>query len=119
MSEALIEKARALYRAGKFADGLEVLDVALRTYPENAGLWNTRGAILAELRRLDEAAASFTRAVALDPGYAGGHVNRANALLALGHYEEAARSYERALALDPNIPFARGNFLHCRLQCCD
>src|SRR5262245_40340151 len=119
MSAALIDKARTLFRAGQFADALQALDLALESDPQNAGLWNNRGATLAELKRLDEAAASFTRAVALDPGFAGNHLNRANALLALGDYEEAARSYEKALALNPALPFARGNFLHCRLQCCD
>jgi protein O-GlcNAc transferase len=119
MSDAPIDKARTLYRAGQFADALEALDLALQADPQNAGLWNNRGTTLAQLKRLDEAAAAFARSVALEPGYAGGHINRANALLSLGDYEEAARSYERALTLNPALPFARGNLLHCRLQCCD
>jgi protein O-GlcNAc transferase len=119
MSETPIEKAGTLYRAGKFADALKALDVAMAIYPENAGLWNNRGAALAELKRLDEAVVSFGRAVSLNPGFPGPLVNRANALLALGRYEEAARDYEKALALGAALPYARGNFLHCRLQCCD
>src|SRR5580704_10084865 len=119
MSEALTGKARALYRAGKFAEALEILDAAVGIYPDDAGLWNNRGVTLAELRRLDEACASFGRAALLNPNYAGAYFNRANALVVLGRYDEAANDAEKALALDPTIPYARGNLLHCRLQSCD
>src|SRR6266550_4634216 len=119
MSQALIEKARAFYLAGNFGDALQVLDIVLAMDPMNAGVWNNRGTALAELKRLEEAQASFARAVALNPSFTAPLLNRANALLALARYDEAANDYEKALALDPSFPYARGNLLHCRLQCCD
>ena len=50
---------------------------------EDAGLWNNRGVTLAELKRLEEASASFGRAAALEPNYAGAFCNRANTLILL------------------------------------
>ena len=37
----------------------------------------------------------------------------------LKKYEKAVSDYERTVALKPDLPYARGNLLLARLQCCD
>jgi protein O-GlcNAc transferase len=119
MSSGGMDRARELFRGGRFSDALAVLDSVLAVAPHHAELWNNRGAILAALNRLDDACESFGRAVELKPDFVGAMGNRANALLGLGRYADAARDYERALTILPDMPYARGNLLHCRLRNCD
>ena len=58
--------------------------------------------MLNELKRLEEALASFDRALALEPHSAIAFYNRGNALGALKRFDEALASYERAIALEPD-----------------
>jgi tetratricopeptide (TPR) repeat protein len=56
--------------------------------------------------RLDEAIASYDRAISLDPDSPVPHVNRANALVEQGQVEQALAGYDRALALAPDFAHA-------------
>jgi len=69
---------------------------------------------LKELRRIEEALASYDKAVALKPDYAEVYSNRGIALHDLKRSEEALASYDRAIALQPDYAEAynnRGNAL--------
>jgi tetratricopeptide (TPR) repeat protein len=59
---------------------------------------------LKDLKRFDEAIASFDRALAIEPRFAGAHNNRGNTFRALERYDEALESYGRGLAIRPNDP---------------
>ena len=75
---------------------------------------NNRGNALQELKRFEEALASYDRALALKPDYAEALNNRGIALQELKRLEEALASYDRALALKPDYAEAlnnRGNAL--------
>ena len=48
--------------------------------PDYAEAFNNRGNALRRLKRLDEALASYDKAIALKPDYAEAHNNRGNAL---------------------------------------
>jgi len=61
------------------------------------------GYALNQLGRLDEAAAEHEAAVALDPGLAEVHRNRALTQARLGKYDEAILSYRRAIAIEPRV----------------
>ena len=61
------------------------------------------------LDRLDDALASFDRAIALKPSYAEAFINRANALRMLDRFGEAVTSFDRAIALKPGNPEAFTN----------
>jgi hypothetical protein len=66
------------------------------------------------LRRLEEAVASFDRALAIRPDNAKAHYNRGNALNELKRFDEALVSCDRAIALNSNLAEAfnnRGNAL--------
>ena len=58
--------------------------------------FNNRGNALRELKRFDEALASYDKALALKPDYAEALINRGNALLELKRFDEALASYDQA-----------------------
>ena len=70
--------------------------------------------------RLDEAVASFIKAIALKSDYAAAHYNLGNALKELGRLNEAEASYRQAIILQENfaeaeaqlgkVCLARGHF---------
>ena len=69
--------------------------------------------MLQELKRLDEALASYDKALALKPNYAEAIYNRGVALQDLKRFDEALASYD-AIALKPDYAEAynnRGNAL--------
>src|SRR5262249_31807273 len=53
-----------------------------------------RGNALRDLKRLAEALASYDKAIALKPDYAGAHWNQSLCLLLMGHFEQGLRQYE-------------------------
>jgi hypothetical protein len=87
-------RALVLTEEGRFADALADADAAVRLAAREAQTQNTRGNVLRALGRLDEAIAAYRQAVTLQPQYADGHFNLAQALLAAGAFAEAWREYE-------------------------
>ena len=65
--------------------------------------------MLQELGRLDDAEASYTKAIALKPDYADAHYNLGITLQELGRLEEAEASYTQAIALKPDYADAHSN----------
>jgi tetratricopeptide (TPR) repeat protein len=61
------------------------------------------------MERLEEAAAAFRAAVAIDPNFVEAHNNLANTLTALRRYDEAIPAYRAALSLRPEYPVALYN----------
>src|SRR5262249_37998994 len=71
--------------------------------------------------RIEDAIASYDRAIALRADLTAAHANRGNALAALGRHEAAVDSFDRALATKPDfaeIHLNRGNSL-ARLGRCE
>jgi predicted O-linked N-acetylglucosamine transferase (SPINDLY family) len=75
--------------------------------------------VLATLKRYEDAEESFRRALALDPNFAGALVNRAHVLMELARYPDAIGDYEKLLRANVWFPYARGNLIRAKLQCCD
>ncbi|MEX0808676.1 MAG: tetratricopeptide repeat protein [Dongiaceae bacterium] len=87
---------------------LACVDEAIRIEPRFPDAYQSRGKILAELDRHDEAKESFSRALAAidaalraTPRLAHGHFARGKMLEALGRPEEALASFETGLAIEP------------------
>ncbi|MBD2126145.1 tetratricopeptide repeat protein [Microcoleus sp. ZQ-A2] len=73
-----------------------------------------RGDTLLELKRYDDALASYNRAVELKPEYAEAWKGKGSTLLALKRYEEARNAYDKAIQIQPAYSEAwigRGNAL--------
>jgi superkiller protein 3 len=71
-------------------------------------LWE-RGNLLLEVKRLDEAAADFTKALAIDAGHVPSLVSLGQCLLAAGEYGKAIQTFGRALELKPGEPVVLAN----------
>jgi len=67
------------------------------------------GAVLNELKRFDEALASYDQAIALRPDHVTALINRGNILLRLRRLDEALTSYDRAIVLKPDYAEAFAN----------
>ena len=77
--------------------------------PDYAEAHSNRGNALHELKRFEDALASYERALTLRPDYAEAHSNRGNALQELKRFEEAVVSYDRALTLRADLAEAHSN----------
>jgi predicted O-linked N-acetylglucosamine transferase (SPINDLY family) len=116
---ALFRRADALRSLGRLRDAVEGYDHYLARNPDAAEAWHNRGVALSELKRFKDAVSSFGKALELRPDSAESWHNRGTAYVELKKYEEAVFDYERAVALRPELPYARGNLVLARLQCCD
>lgn len=99
---------------GNHAEALELLDLAVKAKPGNAGVLLLRGNALQALGRLNEAVASFDAALAVEPRNADAMNNRGNALNLLGRDGEALASLDAAVAIAPDNPlflYNRANIL--------
>jgi tetratricopeptide (TPR) repeat protein len=104
-------------RCRRFPEAVEALDRAIALQPDLFLAHLHRGMVMKEMGRLDDALASFSRAVELQDE-ASVHNYRALVLDELGRYEEALDSFARALALENENPMVQSNYGHAlvRLQ---
>ena len=80
----------------------ELIGKAIKINPSSAYAYSNLGTALQELKRLDDALASYNKAIALKPDYAEAFNNRGNALLELKRLDVALASYDKAIALKPD-----------------
>ena len=100
---ALYHLAQICCQQGRFGEGVELVRRALAVEPR-ARSHVLLGRALVELGDVQEALASFDRAVACEGAYADAHGNRGDVLARLGRLEEAIESYRRAIAIEPGSP---------------
>jgi predicted O-linked N-acetylglucosamine transferase (SPINDLY family) len=117
--EALHRLAFLSGQRGRWDDAQSLMARAIELNPRAPEALFLRAAALQKLNRHDEAVACFDRALVLAPGMAEVRLNRAASLYRLRRYKEAGDEYGRLHEMAPDYPFARGNRLFCRLQCCD
>src|SRR5437879_5894601 len=82
---------------------------AVAREPHGAEAFVSRGNALQELRRFEEALASYDRVISLRPDHADAFYNRGIALMQLNRLEEARASYDRVIALRPDYVRAYNN----------
>jgi len=87
---------------GDHAAGLRQINLSLKVNSKNAHALYNRGRSLQELKRFDEALASYDKARALKPDYAELFNNRGLVLQELKRFDEALLSFELALTLQPD-----------------
>jgi tetratricopeptide (TPR) repeat protein len=94
------EAALGLYRSGRLAQAESLLrDLSGRD--RRFEYFNVLGAVLAGQGKLQDAAATFRQAIAIDLQSAIAAYNLGNALSALGKFDEAIEIYQRSVQLDP------------------
>ncbi|MDD1607795.1 MAG: tetratricopeptide repeat protein, partial [Methylococcaceae bacterium] len=87
--------------------------------PDYAEAFSNRANTLKELKRYDEALASYNRALVIKPDYAEAELGCGAILQELRHFKEAIIHYDRALAIKPDLDFILGTRLHMKLNMCD
>jgi len=105
-----LQSGRPAAAAARIADAIAVLEAA-GAPPDrsHAALHLNLGTALQALDRIDEAAASYTRAFGLDPACAQAYSNLGNLQQAGGRFEAAIASYGEALRLEPGLAEAHYN----------
>lgn len=93
-----------LYNAGKLDEGLVSVRRACDLAPDVAIHWNNLGVGLTALKRFDEAAEAFGRAIAAAPLNGQFHRARADALDGAGHTAEALAAVDELIRAAPRDP---------------
>jgi tetratricopeptide (TPR) repeat protein len=97
----------ALSKQGK--DALQALMEAVKYLPGDAVAHLSLGNALGRSGRLEEAAVSYRRALAIQPDFAEAHSNLGDVQLEQGLLAEAAGSFRRAIQIKPELSEAHQN----------
>ena len=82
-----INSVIALYSNGQTQEALDAVETLIKSYPNEALLFNISGICYKTIGKLDEAVKSFKKALALKPNYAEVHYNLGVTLQELGQLE--------------------------------
>jgi tetratricopeptide (TPR) repeat protein len=93
LEDAYLNLGALLDAAGRYSELLRLSDAALQHCPDSALLHFNRGVALDHLERLDAAASSYERSLALDPTLADAHFNLAQLHQQAGDERGALRHY--------------------------
>ena len=99
--EILAQHAMTLAQQNRGAEAVGFFTRALQLRPDDGGMHHNLGAVLHQIGRLEEAVASYDRALRTRPD-AGTYYNRGNALVQLRRTGDAIASYDQALKRAPN-----------------
>jgi Flp pilus assembly protein TadD len=97
------DQAGANIREGRVSLGLASLQEAVELDPENSAYRNSLGVTQLQLRRWQEAQASFEKAVQLEPTYAEAYHNLGLSFAAQNQLDKAVLNYRKALTF-PTYP---------------
>ncbi len=100
VAAACIFSVITISRNAFWRDTESVSKFILTYEPQTAKTWNNLAMAQAGKGKLDEAAASYARAIELSDTYPQTHHNLANLYLGLGKYDLAEKEYLRAIELD-------------------
>ncbi|MGH9693513.1 MAG: tetratricopeptide repeat protein, partial [Bryobacteraceae bacterium] len=111
-TNADILRIQSEIRAGNVDTAERALQAAMKSDPANGGLYNLRGIIEAQRNQIVAAAASFEKAIDLDPHLTGAYLNFGRACEILSTQDATAIDraigrYRRLLAVDPEAAAVR------------
>jgi tetratricopeptide (TPR) repeat protein len=106
---ALLWQLLGVARARQDKDPLPALGAAVQCAPEDATAHLNLGNAFGRLGRLEEAAASYRRALEADPEFAEAHNNLGELWFECGRADEALLSCQRALCIRPDFAHAHQN----------
>jgi len=105
-AEEWLKKGVAFLEEGKWQEGLEAFEEALKIDPQDAEAWNAKGVALLGLGRYEEAIRAYEKALDIDPQFAMAWVNKGAVLAGVGRHDEAVEAYEKGLEIDSRQPGA-------------
>ncbi|HEY1269845.1 MAG TPA: M48 family metalloprotease [Candidatus Binatia bacterium] len=111
MQRVLLENALLDMNLGRMRLAEAVVEKHLRREPDSARGHFTRGEVFRRMGRLEDAAAEYVRAAALDSGYADPHRELGLLYRAQSRSNESRAEFEKYLALSPkalDAPIIRG-----------
>ncbi len=98
-----------LYQTGQMAKVELACGKLLKSHPQSLAAINILGAALRGQGKLQEAVASFDKAIQLRPDFADAYYNRGITLKELGRLNEALQNYDKAIQLKPDFAKAYNN----------
>jgi protein O-mannosyl-transferase len=101
--------ATAFNAAGKYDEGVQQLELALRLNANDAKVYNNLGFALDKQGRSDDAIANYRKALQLDPAYVDAMINLGITLGKTGQTAEAMELLEKALQRKPDLSEAHYN----------
>ena len=111
--ENLLGNALQYHQQGLLDEAARIYETLLASNPAHADALHLLGLVAMQQGRPSLGEELISRAIAVAPGVAVYHANRAEAQRALGRLEQAAGGFERALALQPSFPAALNNLGLC------
>lgn len=103
----------AYYKTQQFQEALTVCDTALKTMPDNAVLWNSRGMVLLDLNRREESMSDLQHALKLDSTVGSAWYNLGNWYARGNDFSRAITYYEKSVSLDSTQLQAYNNMGNC------
>jgi tetratricopeptide (TPR) repeat protein len=100
---ALLNLAKVLDWAGKYAEGAKAAEKAIQLVPNDAAARYEAGVSLYRLGRNNEARRHFMRALEIDPQHTDARNSVGMSLMDEGHLDEAIRQFRRVIEIDPNF----------------
>ena len=97
-----IGMARVRFRQGRVADSLALVRRSLGMFPDSPTLHENAGTILEALKRADEAAVEFRKAIDLAPDELGPRLAMASNLDKQGRVEDAAAAFVEVATMSPH-----------------
>lgn len=98
---AALDSGLELFKQGKAADALPLLQQAVEMEPSSTAARSYLGACCAQLGRFDDAIAQFTELTNLQPNIAAHYYNLGFAYQSCGKKAEAITAYGKAVAINP------------------
>ncbi|MBD2096647.1 tetratricopeptide repeat protein [Trichocoleus sp. FACHB-591] len=98
---ALLKTAIQHYQSGRLVKAEQLYQQILQAQPNQAEVWQLRGALAATEKRNSDAIAYYQKALALKPNFPEAHSNLGVALSQTGQIEAAIFHYRQAIALNP------------------
>ena len=114
--QAWLSRAERLFKAGKQAEGLTLLEKAATTYPTSAAPWRMLGQAQMQANDTVKAEESLRRAIALSPGESASYYQLGTVLGSQGRFAEAAESFQKAIALRPDDASAYYHLAQCFMR---